>query len=135
MKGGAAMFIYRGTKRVGKGVYWDPERKRKVILEREDMLPGPMDALYYRLPHSYLLLGLLAIGLVFSVALPYGAGTLLFFGLLGACWIVWRTTLNGYAFFKELFAESTFFGYTPLARFFTGRKRKMNKGRKWNEKH
>lgn len=128
------MFIYKGTKRVGKGTYWDPERGRKVVLEREDMLPGPMDALYYRLPHSYLLLGLLFVGLVFSVALPYGAGTLLFFGLLGACWIVWRTATNGYAYFKELFAESTFFGYSPLARFFTGRRRKIKKEHKHDKK-
>jgi len=129
------MFIYKGTKRVEKGTYWDPERGRKVVLEHEDMLPGPMDALYYRLPQSYLLLGLLLVGLTFSVALPYGAGTLLFLGLLGACWIVWRTALNGYGFFKELFAETSFFGYTPLSRFFTGRKRRMKKSRRRDEKN
>jgi hypothetical protein len=73
------MFIYRGTKRVQKGVYWDPERSRTVRLDREDMLPGPMDAIYYRLPHSYLLLVLLLVGLTLSMAFPYGMGVVLFF--------------------------------------------------------
>lgn len=128
------MFIYRGTKKVGKGVYWDPERSRTIRLDREDLLPGPMDALYYRLPHSYVLLLLLFIGLAVSMAFPYGIGVVLFFGTLATCWMIWKTARDGYTFFKKLFAESTFFSYSPRTQFFTGRKNKVKKEQKRNRK-
>ncbi len=121
------MFIYRGMRKVGRGVYWDPEGRRKIIIQEEERLPGPMDTIFYRLPHSYFLLVLLLVGLLCSMALPYGMGVVLFFGLLATAWIFWRTAVSGYAFVKGLLGDTAFFGFTPNRTFFTGKKKNRKK--------
>ena len=73
------MFIYRGGQTVKKGTYWEPEKGTKIVVDDSGLLPGDRGETYFRFPESYLLIPILLLGLALSMALPYGAGFLLFF--------------------------------------------------------
>jgi len=121
------MFIYRGGQTVQKGMYWEPDKGTKIVVNDSGLLPGGRSETYFRFPESYLLIPVLLLGLGLSMALPYGAGFLLFFVLLavgGACYVAGSSCVR---IMKEMLGRNAVFGYAPTTAYMTGAKTKKKK--------
>jgi hypothetical protein len=121
------MFIYRGGQTVQKGMYWEPDKGTKIVVNDSGLLPGDRNETYFRFPESYLLVPILLLGLGLSMALPYGAGFLLFFVLLavgGACYVAGSSCVR---IMKEMLGRNAVFGYAPTTAYMTGAKTKKKK--------
>ncbi|HMK55199.1 MAG TPA: hypothetical protein VK448_01020 [Dissulfurispiraceae bacterium] len=72
------MYIFRGGQIVGKGIYWESERDERVIMKASGYLPGLDNKVYFKVPDCYLMIPVLFVGLLLSMALPYGIGLAIF---------------------------------------------------------
>ena len=90
------MLFFKGGHQANRGTYWDLEHD-KIILNEDGYLPGTDKDIYFRFPESYLLIFVFLLGLALSIALPYGAGTVIFFCTIGLTTMIYR---GGCAFFR-----------------------------------
>lgn len=133
------MFIYKAGTTVGKGTYWNPDTKQRQVVEDEGCLNGT--GWFMRFPESWLLVPVVPMGLVLSVALPYGLGVMLFLAIGVAYTLMYETMCCFEEVFgaplralgRELVTWLTF-GMRPTAATFdgTGRTRRGKKDRKDN---
>ncbi|HTZ17364.1 MAG TPA: hypothetical protein VMB78_02890 [Dissulfurispiraceae bacterium] len=120
------MYIYRGGQLVDEGVYLESARRGKVTLRAGGFLPGTDNDVYFKIPESYLLVPVLLLGLVLSMALPYGIGIAIF----AASFIIHNLVLSFISFCGEVFRElTTYFvsAYKPNACFFSGNSKRLKK--------
>lgn len=120
------MFFARGGQMVEKGIYWEPNTNRKIVLESDGTLPGTRKVWYYKLPECYLLIPGFALALGLSMAFPYGAGLVLFAALCVVYKVMMSLTFVAERLLKEL-AVTLLFGYKPNLAFFTGIKKKLRR--------
>lgn len=122
------MFFYKGGQSVKKGTYWDSERRTKIVVDSEDVLPGSSKDIYFKLPESYLLIPLLLLGLFLSMALPYGMGVVAFIAIIILSATLYTAGLASVRLFKEMLGKTATFDYTPTTAYMTGKKaKKTNK--------
>jgi hypothetical protein len=121
------MFIYRGGQTVAKGTYWEPDKGTKIVVDESGLLPGDRSETYFRFPESYLLIPILLVGLALSMALPYGAGFLLFFVLLALAGAGYAAGSACVRIMKEMLGRTAVFGYSPTTAYMTGAKTKKKK--------
>jgi hypothetical protein len=122
------MFFYKGGQSVRKGTYWDSERRTKIVIDSEDVLPGSKRDIYFKLPESYLLIPLLLLGLFLSMALPYGMGVVAFIAIIILSATLYTAGLASMRLFKEMLGKTATFDYTPTTAYMTGKKvKKVNK--------
>lgn len=115
---------------VEKGTYWEPNTGSKIVLKDDGFLPANRKQTYFKLPESYLLIPGLLLGLVLSIALPYGIGVALFAFVYVLYKILFCLTSECERLLGDLLAHISI-GYRPGISFFSGRPRrpKYRKGK------
>jgi hypothetical protein len=116
------MFLYHGGEIVRKGLYWNPACGKRVVMKDSGVLPGDLG--YLRLPHSLMFLVLPAVGLVMSVALPFGMGFAFFVTLLVVAALAWAIGFTIVTLLKLLAGAGASLGFAPTAAFLAGAKLK-----------
>ncbi len=125
------MFLVRGWQMVEKGTYWEPDKGKKIVMKNSGFLPANRKERFFKLPESYLLIPVLLLGLVMSMALPFGIGLAILAITYGSYKILYFLTSECEKFLGG-FLGSISFRYKPNLSFFSG-SRKKTKNRRKNE--
>lgn len=62
---------HRGGEEVGKGNYWNFSTGERVSLDKEGMLPGNADTIYYKANPALILAAGPVLGLIYAAFLPF----------------------------------------------------------------
>jgi uncharacterized membrane protein len=111
------MLTYKGGQTVGKGTYWDLASGRRIDVLNEAVLSGGT-ATYVRMSSGVMLLSGPAIGLLYTILMP-------FIGIAALAALAVRSVLGG---LYNMAAKSVSFGWRPKNAYLSGKK-KRNKTR------
>lgn len=120
------MFLFKSGEVVEKGIYWEPNTNKKIVIEDKGYLPGKPGnkrEWYFKLPESYLLIPIFLVALALSMAFPYGVGIVIFGILYGMFRVLYFLSYRCEKMVGNLFAH-VWFRYKPNLSFFSGNKKK-----------